>query len=114
MQTPGIQGQIARTLPGVIAGSPIMLGGLVPHKYDPKVQEVLDTTAHQYKVGFNPRTGEYVDMLKAGIIDPTKVTRLALENAASVAGTMLITECVITNIKNEDEQSAGVDPSMFM
>jgi chaperonin GroEL len=64
--------------------------------------------------GFNPRTGEYVDMLEEGIIDPTKVTRLALENAASVAGTMLITECVITNIKPKDEQGAGIDPSQFM
>jgi len=63
--------------------------------------------------GFNPRVGEYVDMLTEGIIDPTKVTRLALENAASVAGTMLITECVITNIKPKDEQ-AGIDPSQFM
>lgn len=64
--------------------------------------------------GFNPRVGEYVDMLAEGIIDPTKVTRLALENAASVAGTMLITECVITNVKSKNEPSAGVDPSMFM
>jgi chaperonin GroEL len=64
--------------------------------------------------GFNPRTGKYVDMLETGIIDPTKVTRLALENAASVAGTMLITECVISNIKEKDGQDAGVDPSMFM
>jgi chaperonin GroEL len=65
-------------------------------------------------LGFNPRTGEYVNMLETGIIDPTKVTRLALENAASVAGTMLITECVITNIKPKDEQGAGIDPSQFM
>ena len=64
-------------------------------------------------VGFNPRIGEYVDMLKEGIIDPTKVTRLALENAASVAGTMLITECVITQVKKKDEQG-GIDPSQFM
>lgn len=64
--------------------------------------------------GFNPRVGEYVNMLAEGIIDPTKVTRLALENAASVAGTMLITECVISNIKEKDGQDAGVDPSMFM
>ena len=63
--------------------------------------------------GFNPRTGEYVDMLVEGIIDPTKVTRLALENAASVAGTMLITECVITNVKLKNEQG-GIDPSQFM
>jgi chaperonin GroEL len=63
--------------------------------------------------GFNPRTGQYVDMLTEGIIDPTKVTRLALENAASVAGTMLITECVITNIKEKDKQ-ADIDPAQFM
>jgi chaperonin GroEL len=42
--------------------------------------------------GYNAKT-EYVDMLKAGIIDPTKVTRVALENAASVAGMILTTEC---------------------
>ena len=65
-------------------------------------------------IGFNPRTGQYVNMLEEGIIDPTKVTRLALENAASVAGTMLITECVITNVKEKDEQGAGIDPSQFM
>jgi len=64
-------------------------------------------------VGFNPRVGQYVDMLKEGIIDPTKVTRLALENAASVAGTMLITECVITNRKEKDKQQ-DIDPSQFM
>ena len=63
--------------------------------------------------GFNPRTGQYVDMLSEGIIDPTKVTRLALENAASVAGTMLITECVITTIKEKDKQ-AEIDPAQFM
>lgn len=64
--------------------------------------------------GFNPRTGQYVNMLENGIIDPTKVTRLALENAASVAGTMLITECVITQVKKKDEPAAGIDPSQFM
>jgi len=53
-------------------------------------------------------------MLEEGIIDPMKVTRLALENAASVAGTMLTTECIISNIKGKDEQNAGVDPNMFM
>jgi chaperonin GroEL len=63
--------------------------------------------------GFNPRVGQYVNMLTEGIIDPTKVTRLALENAASVAGTMLITECVITNIKQKDKQ-AEIDPAQFM
>lgn len=65
-------------------------------------------------VGFNPRVGQYVDMLKEGIIDPTKVTRLALENAASVAGTMLITECVISNVKQKDEPKGEVNPMDFM
>jgi chaperonin GroEL len=76
-----------------------------------RVNYILDNPSW---TGFNPRTGEYVNMLEEGIIDPTKVTRLALENAASVAGTMLITECVITNIKPKDEQGAGIDPSQFM
>ena len=65
-------------------------------------------------VGFNPRVGQYVDMLKEGIIDPTKVTRLALENASSVAGTMLITECVISNVKQKDEPKGEINPMDFM
>ncbi len=56
-------------------------------------------------IGFNANTGEYVDMFVAGIIDPTKVTRSALENAASIAGLMLTTEAMITNLKEEDEKS---------
>jgi chaperonin GroEL len=48
--------------------------------------------------GYNAKTDEFVNMLEAGIIDPTKVTRVALENAASVSGMLLTTECVITEI----------------
>ena len=51
--------------------------------------------------GFNAKTGEYVQMLAAGIIDPKKVTRVALENAASVAGMILTTECALIDIKDE-------------
>ena len=51
--------------------------------------------------GFNAKTEEYVNMFKAGIIDPTKVTRVALENAASVAGMILTTEAAITDIKED-------------
>lgn len=51
--------------------------------------------------GYNAKTDEYVDMLKAGIIDPKKVTRIALENAASVAGMILTTECALVDIKEE-------------
>jgi len=53
--------------------------------------------------GYNARTEEYVDMLEAGIIDPTKVTRLALENAASIASLLLTTECIVANKKEEKE-----------
>ncbi len=56
-------------------------------------------------IGFNANTGEFVNMFDAGIIDPTKVTRSALENAASIAGLMLTTEAMITNIKEEDEKA---------
>jgi len=64
-------------------------------------------------IGYNPRTEEIVNMFDEGIIDPTKVTRLALENAASVAGTMLITEAVVSN-RPKKENNEGMDPSMLM
>ncbi len=56
--------------------------------------------------GFNARTGEFVDMLKEGILDPTKVERSALQNAASVAGLMLTTETLITDIPEENKEPA--------
>ena len=52
-------------------------------------------------IGYDAKKEEYVDMLKAGIIDPKKVTRIALENAASVAGMILTTECAVVEIKEE-------------
>ena len=56
--------------------------------------------------GFNAETGEYGDMIKAGVIDPAKVTRLALQNAASVVALMLTTEVLIADIKEDEEKSA--------
>ncbi len=56
-------------------------------------------------VGYNANTGEYVDMYKAGIVDPTKVTRSALTNAASIAGLMLTTEVMVTKIDEEEPAS---------
>jgi chaperonin GroEL len=61
--------------------------------------------------GFNAKTGEYVQMLKAGIIDPKKVTRVALENAASVSGMILTTECALIDIK-EDAPSTPMGGGM--
>ena len=65
-------------------------------------------------VGFNARTNEWVNMLEAGIIDPAKVTCSALKNAASVAGTLLTTECAITDIPEPKAPAAPApDPSMM-
>ena len=66
--------------------------------------------------GYNPKEDDYFDMFKEGIIDPTKVTRLALENAASIASTMLITEAVISKLPEEEKESStpGIDPGMLM
>jgi chaperonin GroEL len=58
-------------------------------------------------IGYNANNGDYVDMFKAGIVDPTKVTRSALQNAASIAGLMLTTEVMITRI-DEDEPKSKV------
>jgi chaperonin GroEL len=67
--------------------------------------------------GFNPRTEEFVNMFKKGIIDPTKVTRLALENAASVAGTLLITEAVVSTKQDKEtsnNKNSSIDPNMLL
>jgi len=65
--------------------------------------------------GYNPRTVTLVDMFNSGIIDPAKVTRLALENAASVAGTLLITEAVVSNGKEKkNNDTGGIDPNMLL
>jgi len=64
--------------------------------------------------GFNIKTGLVSNMKKDGIIDPTKVTRTALENAAAVAGTVLLTECIVVNEPKEDAPQPQMDPSMMM
>ncbi len=69
------------------------------------VEETMESTKKNW--GFDAATGKHVDMLKAGIIDPVKVTRSALENAAGVAGLMLTTNTAITNLKDSDEPISG-------
>ena len=69
------------------------------------VQRVKDGTAD---FGYNARTGEYENLLSAGVIDPAKVTRVALENAASIAGMFLTTECVIANKKEDTPDPAAM------
>ena len=63
--------------------------------------------------GYNARTDEFVDMLKAGIVDPTKVTRTAIENAASIASMILMTECVIVDEPKEDNDVPVGMPGMM-
>jgi len=70
---------------------------------DVVVEKVLEMKG---STGYNAATGEYVDMVKAGIIDPAKVTRIALQNAASVAALMLTTNVLITDLKDDDKENA--------
>ena len=59
--------------------------------------------------GFNAFTGEYTDMLKAGVIDPVKVVRTALANAASIAGLLLTTDAMVSNFDDDDKQKRRVE-----
>ena len=79
-----------------------------------KTEAILEevTESDNFWQGFNVRTETYVDMFEEGIIDPAKVTRLALENASSIARTMLTTECIISNVKEEKKQE--MDFNQFM
>jgi chaperonin GroEL len=63
--------------------------------------------ANKGNYGYNVATGEYEDLVKAGVVDPTKVTRTALQNSASIAGLLLTTECMITEIPEKKEAPAG-------
>ena len=63
-------------------------------------------------IGFNALTGEYIDMIKAGIVDPAKVTRSALQNAASIASMLLTTETLIADIQDDKAASAGMPGGM--
>jgi len=65
-------------------------------------------------IGFDATTEEYVDMVKAGILDPVKVTRSALQNATSVAATLLTTESVVANIKEDTPAMPAANPGMGM
>ena len=70
------------------------------------VSKVLESSREAF--GYNAKSGQYTDMFRAGIIDPKKVTRVALENAASGAGMILTTECALVDIK--DDKAAAMPP----
>jgi|TARA_R100000027_G_scaffold21566_1_gene15627 chaperonin GroEL len=78
------------------------------------IEEEIIIKEEDIWAGYDLRETKVVNMFKEGIIDPTKVTRLALENAASVAGTMLLTETVVSNIKTKETTTPAIDPNMMM
>ena len=65
--------------------------------------------ASEGALGFDAARKEYVDLFEAGIVDPTKVVRIGLENAVSVASTLLLTEATLTELP-EDKKPAGMPP----
>ncbi len=73
------------------------------------VKEVLSSDGNS---GYNVATETYEDLVKAGVVDPTKVTRSALQNAASIAGLLLTTECMITDLPEEKPAAGGGAPDM--
>lgn len=74
------------------------------------VEEVKEKSTN---TGFDANTLEFVDMFERGIIDPTKVARTALQNAASIAGLMLTTEVMVTELKEDEESGSPVEGSVF-
>jgi chaperonin GroEL len=70
------------------------------------LQKVLDESKNP-NFGYNAVTGEYGDMIKMGVLVPTKVERVALQNAASVASLLLTTDCVISEIKEKEKKGKG-------
>ncbi len=62
--------------------------------------------------GYNAMTGEFTDMMTTGIVDPAKVTRSALQNAASIAAMLLTTECLIADLPEKDKPGMPANPGM--
>jgi len=79
---------------------------------DVVVAQLLEKLEKDKGIGYNANTGEFVDMVKAGIIDPAKVARTALEMAASVAGLMLTTNVLVTDLKDEDKDEEPIAGSV--
>jgi chaperonin GroEL len=67
---------------------------------------VQEVKSHSGNEGYDVATGEYVDLVKAGVIDPTKVTRYALQNAASISGLMLTTEALVAEMAEKEKSSS--------
>jgi chaperonin GroEL len=73
------------------------------------LQKVRESKTNE---GYDAEGDRYVDMIQAGIIDPTKVTRTALQNAASIAALLLTTEALVAELPEEDKKTPGMPPGM--
>jgi chaperonin GroEL len=122
---PGGGTALIRTIPAVekvaatLKGDEALGAAIILRSLEEPVRHIASNSGHdggvvadevknaKGAVGFNANTGEYVDMFEAGIVDPAKVTRSALQNAASIAALMLTTEAMITNIKEDDDGKAA-------
>ncbi len=95
--------------------------GIVLHSLSAPMRQIADNggidgavvvdeiSSKGVNIGYNANTGEYVDMYKAGVIDPVKVVRTALANAGSIAGLLLTTEALVTNFEKEDKEKRPVE-----
>ena len=84
---------------GADPGADSAVQGALVHGVDGGVVAATITAKNKPNFGYDAAKNVYCDMIKAGILDPTKVTRIALQNAASVAATLLTTEALVTDIK---------------
>ena len=96
---------------------------IVKRALEEPIRQIVENAGHEGSVvvekvkaasavaqGFDAESNEYVDMLQAGIIDPTKVERIALQNAASIASLLLTTEALITDIPEDEKKGGGAPP----
>jgi len=122
---PGGGVALLRTIPAVqkvyesLSGDEKMGAAIVLRGLEEPIRYIASNSGHDGAViaeevrslesamGFDANSGEFVDMFQAGIVDPTKVTRSALQNASSIAALMLTTEAMITNIKDDEKENAA-------
>jgi chaperonin GroEL len=87
--------------------------GIEPSVIVNKIKEHHSLESEQSGYGFNARTEVYEDLIESGVVDPTKVSRVALQNAASVAGLLITTEATITNIDDESKNQQPIQQDMM-
>jgi len=106
-----------------LEGDEAVGANIVKHALEEPIRQIVLNAGHEGAIivekvraskevnyGFNADTEEYEDLVAAGVIDPTKVTRTALQNAASIAALLLTTEALVCEIKEEEKTAPGGPP----